>query len=368
MTIDKASIDRLCELSRLHMPVDYGHLRSAELDVEQFQRGQSNPTYLLHDKLSSRKCVLRMRPLGPLLDKSAHDMIRESSIIQALSELDKVPVPRILLVCSDKSIIGTEFYLMSYIEGRVIQDSLMPQLSGDISRKRQCWFELVRVLASLHKVQVAEIMSPSLVSGWLKNRPAESFRDFYPRQIRKLAMISKKQASVTGTPNIANLEQMLQWFGRNAVRDETVVMHGDYKLDNVIFDDKYQCILAVVDWELSTLGHPLADLANMLQPFYISGNFAGINGLQGRDDCGVTVDELLKYYCMLTGRRYTIDGWQFCLAFSFFKMSVILQGVAARSLMGQASSARAKEFGALTGPFAEFAWRIIEQSSTEAKL
>lgn len=292
----------------------------------------------------SLKLVLRKRPQGKVLDNTAHDMRREFKIISALN--GHIPVPQPYIYCDDVSIIGTEFYLMKFVNGRVYVDT---RLVG-VANKRSYWYEAVRVLALLHKV-------PFSVKA--------NHINFYQRQVQVLKQVSLKQAAIAGTPPIPRLDQILEWFQENfhKVPEYTTVIHGDYKLDNVVFDDKKPVILAVLDWELSTVGSPFSDLANLLLPFYMKGDFGEMHGLRDYSYHDLPrVNELVSRYAELSGHAISSEGWKFCIAFSFFRTAVILQGVAARKILGQASSAKADLYASLMKPAANYCREVINSS------
>lgn len=190
--------------------------------------------------------------------------------------------------------------------------------------------------------------------------------NFYERQIERLGRVSAKQAAVENVPALPELASMLDWFTKHLPANESTIIHGDYKMDNVVFHPQRSEIIGVLDWELCAIGHPLSDLANMLLPFYVAET--DMLGDGWRESGAPPVEELLQYYCSQTNRAYPIKGWNFCVAFSFFRMAVILQGVAARNQRGQASSAQAELFGNFAVPSANLAWDIIRKTVANAKL
>lgn len=287
------------------------------------------------------KLVLRKRPQGKVLDKTAHDMRREFKIISAVNGL--IPVPKPYIFCDDVSVIGTEFYVMQFVHGRVYVDTRLVGLAD----KRSYWFEAIRVLALLHKVPLS-VRAKQI--------------NFYQRQVQVLKQVSLKQSAITGTPPIPRLEQILEWFQDNChkVPDYTTVVHGDYKMDNVVFNDRKPIVLAVLDWELSTIGSPFSDLANLLLPFYMKGDFGEMHGLRESSDHDLPrVNGMVSRYSELSGHAISSEGWKFCISFSFFRTAVILQGVAARKILGQASSAKADLYASLMKPAADYCWEVI---------
>ncbi|KAI9320542.1 kinase-like domain-containing protein [Dichotomocladium elegans] len=309
------------------------------LEVKQFKLGQSNPTYLIKDG-NKKQYVLRKKPPGTLLSNTAHAVEREYRIIKALGDSSDVPVPKVYALCSDVNVIGTPFYVMEFLKGRIFEDA-------------HTWFSAMETLAKLHRVDFKAI--------GLGDYGRSS--GFYERQIRSLAKVSNAQAATKDEETgevvgpIPRLEDMFAWFKRNQVPDESTIVHGDFK----IYHPTENRVIGVLDWELSTIGHPLSDLSNLLQPFYIPPT-KGVLGLKGVADLPIpNADELMKVYCDKVGRPYPIDRWQFAVAFSFFRVSVILQGIAARVARKQASSAQAKLYAVRFKPLAHIALEIVDQ-------
>lgn len=240
---------------------------------------------------------------------------------------------------------------MEFIDGRIFTDVRL--LSIQEQDRIKYWLEITRVLARLHKVNIDAVGLSHL------RRPG----NFYLRQIKRLGTVSRKQACVKDVPALPNLEEMLDWFQKNVPDGDETVVHGDYKMDNVVFHPHRPELMGILDWELCAVGHPLSDLANLLLPFYIKGTFAGFPGLETTPTSPTTLSTLLQEYCKLTSRVYPIPEWKFCLAFSFFRMAVILQGVAARHRQGQASSAHAELYGSYAVPSHRRAWEWIQAVS-----
>ncbi|KAJ3216140.1 hypothetical protein HDU67_009867 [Dinochytrium kinnereticum] len=316
------------------------------LKIRQFKFGQSNPTYLLEDG-RFRRFVLRKKPPGKLISKKAHAVEREYKIIHTLGKYTDVPVPRVFTLCEDSSVIGTPFYVMEFMDGRIFTDNLLSSIK-EFEIRRLSYVAIVDTLARLHRPDPAGLglLPPS--AGAAGGKP------FYERQIATLVGISKAQGAVqdpdTGklVGDIPRLDDMIKWFRRNAVSDEVTVVHGDFKVDNMVFHPTAPRVIGVLDWELSTVGHPLSDLANLLLPWYTPmaiGEHApgGVGFLDAKRPLSVPeAPELIKEYCRLSGRQYPIPRFDFCIAFSFFRLAVITQGVAARVALKQASSANAK--------------------------
>ncbi len=317
---------------------------SGELVVSKFKGGQSNPTFLL--EAGGRKYVLRRKPPGKLLP-SAHAVDREYRITSALAGTD-VPVARTHVLCEDDSIIGTAFYVMDYVEGRIFWDPSLPGLAP--AERSAIYAELNRVIAELHRVDFASIGLADY--GRVGNYLARQI-DRWTRQYR-----------ASETERIEAMDSLIAWLPANVpARDETRIVHGDYRLDNVIFDPAAPRILAVIDWELSTLGHPLADAAYHCMTWRLPPG--ELIGLAGRDLAVLGIPgeaEYLARYCARTGRA-PVDArdWEYCMAFNMFRFAAILQGVMARALQGNAASDEALAAGRRTRPLAEQAWRQVEK-------
>ncbi|KAG0255684.1 hypothetical protein BG011_004982 [Mortierella polycephala] len=325
--------------------------------VSQFKLGQSNPTYLLTDS-NNQRYVLRKKPAGALLSSTAHAVEREYRILKALGEKSDVPVPKVYTLCEDSSVIGTPFYVMEFLQGRIFSDITLPKLPFE--ERRLCWISAVDTLAKLHKVDHVAIGLETY------GKPA----GFYPRQIASLSKISAAQAAakdMDGVPvgPIPEIEEMTAWFKKNEVKDSTSIVHGDFKMDNLVFHPTESRVIGILDWELSTIGHPYSDLANLVNPYYIpslEGNpVGGLKGIPDKDLPIPPVDTLLERYCQQTSRPYPIENWMFCIAFSFFRLAVILHGIKARVARGQASSAEAKVYAALMESVADLAFDITKE-------
>ncbi|KAJ3265191.1 hypothetical protein HDU77_006046 [Chytriomyces hyalinus] len=311
----------------------------APIQIKQFKFGQSNPTYFIVDANNNR-FVLRKKPPGALMSKTAHAVEREFKVINALFQHSNVPVPRVYFLCQDNAVLGTPFYLMDFLKGRIFGDNALPELSS-LSERGDCYTALMDTLAKLHTASVSKLG----LEDYSRNPTG-----FYSRQISTMTAITKSQhaSNPDKVPAIPRLDDMLAWFKRNMVADEpATIVHGDFKLDNVIFHPTEAKVIGVLDWELSTLGHPLSDLANCLLPWYTSTAFNGmLPGKSGFKDTDrplpvPEVDLLMQEYCKRAGRKYPIEKFEFCIAFSFFRALVIVQGVSARAARKQASSGNA---------------------------
>jgi aminoglycoside phosphotransferase (APT) family kinase protein len=315
---------------------------AGEVRVEQFSGGQSNPTYRISAGVN--QYVLRRKPPGDLLP-SAHAIEREYRVIKALANTD-VPVPRVFALCEDASVVGTPFFLMEHVEGRVYYD---PSLPGMRPEERSALFdELNRTFAALHAVD------PAAVGLLDYGRSA----DYLARQIARWT----KQYRASETERIDAMEELIGWLpSRLPDSEETSIVHGDFRIDNVIFHPTAPRILAVLDWELSTLGHPLVDFAYHCMAWRVTPDeFRGLKG-HDLDTLGIPTElRYVKSYCARTGRT-GIANWDYYLVFNMFRMAAILQGVLARALAGNAPSPNSLETGRRARKMAEAGWRLASQ-------
>ena len=324
------------------------------LNVEQFKGGQSNPTYKLVTPKQSY--VMRTKP-GPAakLLPSAHAIDREFKVMSALRGSD-VPVPDMHLLCEDESIIGRAFFIMEFMQGRVLWEQSLPGLDKPV--RGAVYDEMNRVIAALHKVDVAG----AGLSAY--GKPG----NYFDRQIGRWS----KQYLASVTEPIEAMDRLMEWLPAHmpaSARDETqvAVVHGDFRLDNLVFHATEPRVIAVLDWELSTLGHPLADFSYHCMSWHIApGSFRGIGGL---DLAALGIPDEKTYvrrYCERTGRAdpdAVMADWNFYLAYNLFRMAGILQGITKRVVDGTASSAQAQQAGAGTRPLAEMGWRIAQQAA-----
>jgi len=317
---------------------------SGDLGVEQFKGGQSNPTFLL--SAGGKKYVLRRKPPGKLLP-SAHAVDREYRIISALAKTG-VPVARAYALCEDDAVIGTAFYVMDYVPGRIFWDPSLPGLAP--AERGAIFDEMNRVIAALHRVDYAALGLADY------GKPGS----YFARQIDRWG----KQYRASETEKIEAMDQVMAWLPEHIPPgDESAIVHGDYRLDNVIFHPTEARILAVLDWELSTLGHPLADFAYHCMTWRLSpGQF---RGLAGRDLASLGIPSERQYiarYCQRTGRAAIAPAeFEYYLVFNMFRLAAILQGIAARALQGNAASQEAIETGKRARPLAEEAWRQVRR-------
>ncbi|MCM3563448.1 MAG: phosphotransferase [Hydrogenophaga sp.] len=319
------------------------------LTVEMFKGGQSNPTYKLITP--QRAYVMRAKP-GPVakLLPSAHAIEREFRVMSALAGTD-VPVAQMHLLCEDESVIGRAFYVMQCVEGRVLWEQSLPGMSN--AERGDIYDEMNRVMAALHRVR------PDAVGLADYGKPG----NYFERQIGRWS----KQYQASITQPIPEMDKLIDWLPKNIpamARDEsmTSVVHGDYRLDNLMFHASEPRVLAVLDWELSTLGHPLADFSYHCMSWHIPpGMFRGIGGLDVKALGIPTEDEYIARYCERTGFATPAQlkaDWAFYLAYNMFRLAAILQGIAKRVEAGTASSEQAVRSAAGARPMAEMAWRF----------
>ena len=313
-----------------------------KLEVEQFKGGQSNPTFML--KAAEKRYVLRRKPPGKLL-QSAHAVDREYRVITALHGIG-FPVAKTYCLCMDDAIIGTAFYVMDYVAGRVLWEPSLPQMGKE---QRGAYFdELNRVIALLHSVDYAAIALADY------GKPG----NYIERQINRWT----KQYRASETERIEAMENLIEWLPKNIPQgDETTIVHGDYRMDNVMFHPTEPKILAVLDWELSTLGHPLADFAYHCMTWRLTpGQFRGMMGVDFKALGIPTEQEYVSAYCRRTGRDH-IPNWDFYMAYNMFRLAGILQGIMGRVKDGTAASAHALEQGKRARPMAEAGWEQVEK-------
>lgn len=323
------------------------------LAVEQFKGGQSNPTYKL--VTPQRTYVMRSKP-GPAakLLPSAHAIEREFRVMKALAG-SAVPVAEMLLLCEDEAVIGRAFYVMQCVEGRVFWEQSLPGQDG--AGRAALYDEMNRVIAALHSVDVAAVGLADY------GRPG----NYFERQIGRWS----KQYLASATQDIPEMRRLIDWLPANlpaSAKDETQVsiVHGDYRLDNLIFAADAPRIEAVLDWELSTIGHPLADFSYHCMSWHIPpGTFRGIGGLD-LASLGIPSEaEYVARYCQRTGRgdpATLMADWNFYLAYNLFRLASITQGIAKRVVDGIASSAEARATGDATPALAQMAWQFAQRA------
>lgn len=315
----------------------------SDLLAEKFAGGQSNPTF----KLTSNGVdyVLRRKPQGELL-ASAHAVDREFRVISALQNTE-VPVPKTYVLCEDDSVIGSMFYVMEYMEGRILWDPILPEAQS--ANERAAIYDAMNAtLAALHNVDVEAVGLADY------GRPG----NYFERQVTRWS----KQYRASEIDSIPDMETLMRYLAANMPPDDGCVslVHGDYRLDNMMFHSTEPRVIALLDWELSTLGHPLADLANQCMAWMLpsQGSMRGLSDIN-RTEWGIpSNDEYIAQYCKRTGRT-EIEHWNFYLIFSLFRLAAIVQGIRKRAQIGTASSNEADTRGELVYPLAAMAVNLI---------
>jgi len=319
---------------------------SGRLTVRQFGYGQSNPTYLLTDDETGKGYVLRKKPPGKLLP-SAHAVDREYRVIEALGKTD-VPVPEVHLLCQDESIVGTPFYVMAHVKGRIFRDPTIPE-ARDADERAAIFEGMIDTLARIHQVDwdamgLADFGKPG---------------NYMARQTGRWS----KQYMASKTDDIESMDQLMDWLAGSVPDDETTsIVHGDFRLENMIVHPTEPRVIAVLDWELSTLGHPLADLAYGCMGYHLPAGDNQKFGYMGIDfkATGIpTEDAFVASYCRRTGRD-NIPDWKFYIAFSLFRIAAIVQGVYKRGLDGNASASDANTYGEMVKGLADVAWTLVK--------
>ncbi len=309
--------------------------------VEQFEGGQSNPTFRL--TAGGRRYVMRKQPPGELLP-SAHQVDREYRVMKALQDTD-VPVPKMYVSCDDTAVIGTKFYVMEWVDGRVFTETRLPSESK--AARRAIYLDLARVLAKLHNVD------PNAVGLVTFGKPG----NYYERQIGRWS----KQYLASKTEQIDAMDKLMAWLPDNIPEQRrTVVVHGDYRLGNTLIHPTEPRIVAVLDWELSTLGDGLADLGYLCQDYH--GESYEDVGLAGADLAALGIpseEEMVKEYCRHAGID-RIDNWPFYVIYNMFRSAAIIQGVYKRGVDGNASSETALEFKEAARMRSERAWALVQ--------
>ena len=320
-------------------------------EIRKFETGQSNPTYLV--TADSGKYVLRAKPPGELL-KSAHQVDREFRVMKALAKT-KVPVPRVYALSNEDLPIGRMFFVMDYLDGRIFWDPALKELVGEDApaHRRKIYDSMNKALAALHDVDVAAVgLSDFGVAG-----------NYFERQFSRWS----KQYAASEVEPVDGIRKLITWLEPRIPADDGQVslVHGDYRLDNMVFAREIDKILGILDWELSTLGHPLADLAYQCMQWRLphGGGFRGLGGLDRKAIGLPTEAEYVAAYC----RRRKIGkiaAWPTYLAFSFFRLAAILQGVYKRFLDGNASNPQlAKAYGAAVPLLGQLAMEVIEKEN-----
>ena len=321
---------------------EQGIIEGHKLSCQPLTGGQSNPTFLLTN--GSQQLVLRKKPPGVLL-ASAHAVDREYRVMQALQRSD-VPVPKLYAFSDDLNIVGTPFYIMEFLKGRVMVDQSLPGMSRH--ERGAIYEEMNRVIAALHQVNPVDVGLETF------GKPG----NYFQRQIARWS----RQYLEANTENIESLHALIQWLPENIPEgDQTSIVHGDYRLDNIVFHPTEPRAIGLLDWELATLGHPMADFAYHCMSWHIPATlWRGIGGL---DLAALGIPEEADYV-----KRYTaatgfagLEHWDFYIAYNLFRMAAILQGIAKRAADGNASAPDAKETGNKARPLADIGWKYAQR-------
>jgi aminoglycoside phosphotransferase (APT) family kinase protein len=328
----------LAEWMRAHV-ADF----AGPLTVRQFKGGQSNPTYKL---ITPRKSyVMRKKPPGKLLP-GAHAVEREVKVLTALGKVD-FPVPHVHGLCTDDAVLGTWFYVMDMVEGRIFWDATLPQVPRE---ERRAYYDAMnQTIARLHGIDYQAVgLSDFGKAG-----------NYLPRQIGRW---SKQYLEDTEAGRDPNLDRLIEWLPAHIpLGDETTIVHGDYRSDNMVFHPTEPRVIAVLDWELSTLGHPLVDFCYHLMIYRLPPMV--VSGLAGADLAGLGIPSEAEYvqaYCRRTGRE-AIPGLDFYIAYNMFRFAAIIHGIKGRLLRGTASSGNARDMVATLPEIAERAWQQAER-------
>ena len=314
------------------------------MTVEQFRGGQSNPTYKL--VTPGRAYVLRRKPPGQIL-KGAHAVEREARVLTGLAKIN-FPVAHVHGLCTDDSVIGTWFYIMDMVEGRIFWDATLPQIA---TAERRAYFDAMNAtIADLHRVDHGGVGLGDY------GRPG----NYFARQIGRWSRQYSEDVSAGSDPN---MDRLIGWLPANIPDgDETSIVHGDFRIDNMIFHPTEPRVLAVLDWELSTLGHPLADFAYNAMMYHMPPHI--VAGLAGADLVALNIpseDDYVAAYCARTGRAAIAD-YGFYLAFNFFRLAAIFHGIKGRVLRGTAASANAAARAEMFPELAAIGWAQAQRA------
>ncbi|RAK89723.1 APH-domain-containing protein [Aspergillus costaricaensis CBS 115574] len=333
----------------------------APLKVEQFEVGQSNPTYKITDS-GGVSYVLRKKPPGKLLSRAVHQIEREYRVLTALQNTD-VPVPRTYCLYEYDDVIGTPFYVMQFLDGRIFTDSTMPGVSP--AERTALWRDAVRVLGKIHTTETRSIGLQSFGKQG----------GYYDRQLSTFTTLSRAQEKVedplTRAPlgELPHLTEMIGFFSRHDLRpqDRHAVVHGDYKIDNLIFHPTESRVIAVLDWEMSTLGHPLSDFCNLTHPYFWSHLDQDVVGFCSRKVMGLpSRAQCVQWYAEAAGWDPESDLW-WGDAFFAFRTTVFLQSVAARHVQRQTTSPDWAKYALKVKPAAEDTWELVRKAKIGSK-
>ncbi|KAI0178438.1 kinase-like domain-containing protein [Pestalotiopsis sp. NC0098] len=358
---------------RVRQPIDVAALEKyiqrhvpeiqTPLEVKQFGFGQSNPTYQLTSTATGQRYVMRKKPPGKLLSRTAHQVEREYRIIAALGPTD-VPVPKAYCLCEDASVIGTAFYIMEFLDGRIFEDHAMPGVTPE--ERRALWKDVVRTLAKFHRLDFQKLG----LGDYGKHT------GFYDRQlatwIRTCSAQEKAVDADTKEPvgQIPHFDGLVEYFSDKKLqpRDRATLVHGDYKIDNMVFHKTEPRVIGILDWEMSTVGHPLSDVVNLTYP-YFSTEVSPLSNrafLPGATPGLPNADTILAWYAETSGwdPRPEMD-W--ALAFGAFRSAAILQGIAGRVAQRQATSEQAKQYADAFKPSGERAWELVQKQKAKVR-
>lgn len=313
------------------------------LDIREFKGGQSNPTYSL--TAGGKRYVMRRKPPGPIL-KSAHAVDREYKVMTALADTD-VPVPRTYALCTDENVIGTWFYIMDHVDGRILWENALPGLAP--KERKAIYSSMIETLAALHRVDHRAVGLEDY------GKPS----DYVARQLKRFV----GQYELDETQKIPEMTKLAEWLPANIPPDEPpAVVHADFKLANLVLHPAKPKVIAILDWELSTIGNPIADLAAHCMPYHMrEGSGGGLIGLD-LDALGIPSEEAhLAAYCRQTGRSEVPD-WDYYVAFVLFRLAQISLGILARAEKGTAASDHAREAGKRAWPYSEAAWAMAQRA------
>jgi aminoglycoside phosphotransferase (APT) family kinase protein len=346
------SVNSLEQYLKEHLP-----FIGLPLDVKQFGFGQSNPTYQLTSPDGS--CyVMRKKPSGKLLSQAAHKVESEYRILTALSQTN-VPIPKTYCLCEDASVIGTPFYIMEFLDGRILEDPALPGIEPE--ERTVLWKEAVHNMARLHRVDFVQVG----LGNYGKHE------GFYDRQLRTWEQLNTVQSKTidveTKKPvgSIPHNDEMIQFFSdkKRQPKERASLVHGDYKLDNVVFDMNSPAMIGILDWEMSTVCHPISDLANLVNPFYtleIRPKYISDGFLPGITPGLPTADMVIDWYS-------EVAGWdprpelEWAVAFSMFRGAALCQGIAARVATKQSTHQEARNYADAFLPLGNFAWKMVCQ-------
>lgn len=336
-------VNRLAQFLKTQMPELRGPMQLTRIGG-----GQSNPTFFV--SFDDRELVLRKQPASTLLP-SAHAVDREFRVMQALSQTT-VPVPRMVLFHAERDVVGTPFYIMEKLPGRVFSECALPNMTPQ--ERRAIYLGMAEAMAALHQVDWAAI--------GLSDYGREG--SYFSRQLARWS----RQWTMSKTREDASIELLIRWLGENMPDEtETTISHGDFRLGNLMFHPTEPRVVGILDWELSTLGHPLADVAfNCMAWRTLPEEYGGIRGLDLKT-LGIPFEaEYLSHYYKCSGRTDGVTEFHF--AFALFRMAVIFEGIAARAASGNAASSDAAQVGGLSAAFAARAMEFVDGRSVVDKM